>query len=241
MLAEAALRGHCAFARTIVDGAVNPPWRQFAAQLRAFLASNSSSRQKRSAATRLPLWQAHHATLWASRRREYSGLSIGHQIGIGAARDGLLRTDDWLKGVQMRLNEMKEDPGLRPARNAISQIEQIVRASRTLFADALQTAGVEVYREPLLKANDLWTECAQEWGRGTGFKSRVHKQIADWFREHNRLQDQLEAVIEVLWEEKVLQPIRGSSYDRARGLREIYARRRRSQEKPSQEKLAIAD
>lgn len=194
------------------DEAVNAAMEEFAAQLRAFLASNSKLSSRELAAHRNALdavKQAHHATLWACARRngEYSGLKIGHQIGIGAARDGLLRTDGWLKGVQMRLNEMKKDAGLRPARNAISQIEHIVRASRTLFADALQTAGVEIYREPLLKANDLWTKCAQEWGRGTGFKSRVRKRIATWFREHEELQDQLESVTNVLWKEKVLQPI----------------------------------
>lgn len=192
--------------------AVNAAMEEIVTQLRAFLASNSELSPKRQDAHRKALAavnQVHHATLWASARRngQYSGLSIGHQTGIGAARDGYLRTDDWFKGVQMRLNEMKDNPGLHPARNAISQIEHSVLASRTVFADALQTAGVEVYREPLLQANDLWTECAQQWGRGTGFRSRVHDRIAGWFEDRADLQDELESVTKVLWNNKVVQPI----------------------------------
>ena len=193
--------------------AVNAAMEETAAQLRTFLASNSELAPKRRPAHREALAAVNQvryaATLWASARRngQYSGLSIGHQTGIGAARDGFLRTDAWFTGVQMRLEEMKANPGLQPARNAISQIEHSVAASKTVFADALQTAGVEVYREPLLHADNLWTACAREWGRGPGFKRRVHDRIAGWFEERSDLQDALESVTQVLWNDKVVQPM----------------------------------
>ena len=193
--------------------AVNAAMEETAAQLRTFLASNSELAPKRRDAHREALAAVNQvryaATLWASARRngQYSGLSIGHQTGIGAARDGFLRTDAWFTGVQMRLEEMKANPGLHPARNAIAQIEHSVAASKTVFADALQTAGVEVYREPLLHADALWTACAREWGRGPGFKRRVHDRIADWFEERSDLQDALESVTQVLWNDKVIQPM----------------------------------
>lgn len=194
--------------------AVNAAMEEVAAQLRTFVASNSElSSRPRYAPHRKALAAIsqvrYAATLWASARRngQYSGLSIGHQTGIGAARDGFLRTEAWFTGVQMRLEEMKANPGLHSARNVISQIEHSVLASKTVFADALQTAGVEVYREPLLHANELWTECAQEWGRGTGFKRRVHDRIAEWFDERVDLRNTLESVTEVLWNEKVIQPM----------------------------------
>ena len=75
------------------------------------------------------------------------------------------------------------------------------------FADALQTAGVEVYREPLLHANNLWTRCAEEWGRGPGFKRRVHDRIAGWFEERVDLKNALESVTHALWNDKVIQPM----------------------------------
>lgn len=193
--------------------AVNAAMEEIATQLRTFLASNSELASKRRGAHREALAAVNQvryaATLWASARRngQYSGLSIGHQTGIGAARDGFLRTDAWFTGVQMRLEEMKANSGLRPARNAIAQIEHSVAASKTVFADALQTAGVEVYREPLLHADDLWTACAREWGRGPGFKRRVHDRIAGWFEERSDLQDALESVTQVLWNDKVIQPM----------------------------------
>lgn len=193
--------------------AVNAAMEEVATQLRAFLDSNSELASKRRDAYRAALGAVnqvrHAATLWASARRngQYSGLSIGHQTGIGAARDGFLRTDAWFTGVQMRLEEMKANPGLHPARNVISQIEHSVAASKTDFADALQTAGVEVYREPLLQANGLWTACANQWGLGRGFKRRVYNLIDQWFEERVELRDALESVAQVLWDDKVIQPM----------------------------------
>ena len=193
--------------------AVNAAMEEVATQLRAFLDSNSELAPKRHDAYRAALGAVNQvryaATLWASARRngQYSGLSIGHQTGIGAARDGFLRTDAWFTGVQMRLEEMKANPGLHPARNVISQIEHSIVASKTDFADALQTAGVEVYREPLLQANDLWTACADKWGRGPGFKRRVYNLIAEWFEEREDLRDALESVAQALWGDKVVQPM----------------------------------
>ena len=193
--------------------AVNAAMEEVASQLRTFLVSNSDLAPKRKDAHREALAAVdqvrYAATLWASARRngQYSGLSIGHQTGIGAAHDGFLRTDAWFKGVQMRLEEMKANPGLDPAQNTINQIEHSIAASRTRFADALQTAGVEVYREPLLQANELWTTCAQEWGCGPGFKRRVRDRLQHWFEKRTDLQNALESLTKVLWNDKVVQPM----------------------------------
>ena len=193
--------------------AVSVAVEEVANQLRIFLESNRElkAREKHAydAALRTVDQVRYAATLWASARRngQYSGLSIGHQTGIGAAQDGLLRCQDWFIGIQMHLRTLKATPDLALARKTIEGIEASVAASRTDFADALQTAGVEVYREPLRKANALWSSCAGEWGRGPGFKQRVRKHLRLWFEEHSDLKDRLEQLTHVLWEEKVIKPL----------------------------------
>ena len=107
----------------------------------------------------------------------------------------------------MRLEEMKVNPGLEPATSTITQIEHSVVASKSAFADALHTAGVEVYREPLLHANALWSDCAAEWGRGPGFKQRVRDHLDNWFQRRLDLREKLEVLTRVLWDEKVVRPV----------------------------------
>ena len=149
------------------------------------------------------------ATLWASARRngQYSGLSIGHQTGIGAAQAGLARSRNWFVGIRMQLKTLKADPELVPARTTLEEIEAGVGSSRGEFVEALHTAGIEVYREPLKQSSDLWMKCAAEWGQGPGFKDRVRGHLEQWFEEHSNLRDKLETVSCVLWEEKVIKPL----------------------------------
>lgn len=211
------VRNQCAAIDDLIDNheaqAVSAAVEEVSNQLRLFLESNRQLKAREAHAYATPLRAVdqvrYAATLWASARRngQYSGLSIGHQTGIGAAQDGLLRSHDWFSGIQMHLRALKANPGLRLAQKTIENIEVSVAGSRTDFAEALQIAGVEVYREPLQNDNALWSSCAGEWGRGPGFKQRVRDHLSLWFESRSDLKDRLERITRVLWDEKVIQPV----------------------------------
>lgn len=148
------------------------------------------------------------ATLWAATRRngEYYGLSVLHQIGVGAARDARTRTASWFKSLEDYLAVMRDDSGLALASRSIEQINQSAQASRTIFLEAVQRAGMEVYREALGQS-DVWIHCASEWGQGPGFKVRVAGRLRQWFESHQELKDRLEGIVESLWHQHVMAPI----------------------------------
>jgi hypothetical protein len=149
------------------------------------------------------------ATLWASTRRngEYSGLNIVHLVGVGAARDAHQRSDSWFKALDAFLKSLKADKGLALATRTIDQIAKGATASKRTFIDAAQSAGVEVYREPLNQAG-VWAPCAAEWGQGPGFKMRVAGLLEKWFASRDDLKERLEAIVNSLWEQTVILPIR---------------------------------
>lgn len=149
------------------------------------------------------------ATLWASTRRngEYSGLNIVHLVGVGAARDAHQRSDSWFKALDAFLKSLKADEGLALATRTIDQIAKGAATSKRAFLDASQSAGVEVYREPLTQA-PVWAPCAAEWGQGPGFKMRVAGRLERWFASKNDLKERLEAIVNSLWEQTVILPLR---------------------------------
>jgi hypothetical protein len=149
------------------------------------------------------------STLWAATRRngEYSGLNIIHQVGIGAARDASLRGDSWFQSFEAFLKALKADNGLALAQKNIEQIGQSALATKTRFLEAVQRAGMEVYREPLQQA-PVWVSCASQWGRGPGFKNRVIADLEGWFNANKDLNEKLEAIVSGLWEEAVIYPLR---------------------------------
>ena len=149
------------------------------------------------------------STLWASTRRngEYSGLNIVHQVGVGAAKDALLRSRDWFTKLDGLVNALLADDGLQPAKHTIEQIRAVAEASREAFLTGAQRCGMETYREPLTKAA-VWPVCASEWGEGLGFKNRIVGHLRYWFEEERpELKEMLDNRLMALWERSVLQPL----------------------------------
>ena len=122
------------------------------------------------------------ATLWAATRRkgDWSGLNIVHNIGVGAAKDARQRSERWFTSLKDYLAVMTSDEGLQLASKTVDQMGQSAIATRTAFLEAVQRAGMEIYREPLSQSS-IWAQCAAEWGAGPGFTSRVAANLESWF------------------------------------------------------------
>ena len=148
------------------------------------------------------------STLWAATRRngEYSGLSVSHQIGIGAARDARLRSKAWFQSLEAFLNALKADKGLVLATKTIDQISKSAAISEKAFLEAVQRAGTEVYREPLAKS-PIWSACSSEWGKGKGFTGRVANHLESWFEGRPQYKERLETIATGLWEKLVISPL----------------------------------
>ncbi len=149
------------------------------------------------------------ATLWAATRRngEYSGLNIVHNIGVGAAKDARLRSERWFTSLKDYLAVLKEDEGLQLAVKTIDQMGRSATTTRTAYLEAVQRAGMEVYREPLSQS-PIWGQCAGHWGAGPGFKMRVANDLEAWFEKRNDLKDKLEEITNTLWDQLVIAPMR---------------------------------
>jgi hypothetical protein len=149
------------------------------------------------------------ATLWAVTRRngEYFGLNVIHNLGVGAAKDGRQRSERWFASLNDVLAVLKGNDGLRPVSKTLDQIGKSASAARIAFVEAVQRAGMEVYRKPLSQA-PIWSQCAGHWGAGPGFKTRVVADLEEWFENRADLRDKLEEITTSLWDQLVIAPMR---------------------------------
>ncbi len=149
------------------------------------------------------------ATLWAATRRngEYAGLNITHNVGVGAAKDARLRSERWFASLSDFLAVLKADKDLQLAPKTLEQIGRSAVSTRMAFLEAVQRAGMEVYREPLTQSS-VWGRCASFWGAGPGFKVRVASELESWFEERADLKDKLETIVNALWDQHVIAPMR---------------------------------
>lgn len=206
----------CAAAEEIIENheaqALNAAIEEVASRLNTFLAGNRrvGARERLAHVDALNTIRGvrYASTLWAATRRngEYVGLNILHLIGVGAARDAKLRSDGWFGALAAFLNSLKADDDLALAAKSIEQIAASAAASKRAFLEAAQRGGIEVYREPVSQS-PAWSSCAAEWGAGPGFKGRVAQRLEDWFTKQTGLKDNLEDMINSLWEKTVIAPL----------------------------------
>jgi hypothetical protein len=156
------------------------------------------------------------STLWAATRRngEYSGLSVVHQVGIGATRDARLRGESWFNSLDAFLNSLKADSGLALAMKTIEQIGINAAASKATFLDSVQRAAMEVYYDPLTQSS-VWSKCVAEWGQGPDFKMRVAGHLKQWFERNPALPQKLEEIVNRLWDSQVVSPLQHLSEESA--------------------------
>lgn len=162
------------------------------------------------------------ATLWAATRRkgEYSGLNVTHNVGVGAAKDARFRSERWFASLYDYLAVLKADEGLQLASKTIEQMGHSAATTRTAFLEAVQRAGMEVYREPLSQSS-IWGKCASQWGAGGGFKTRVASALEEWFESKSDLKDKLEEITSTLWNQLVIAPMRRLVEENAPEIRPI--------------------
>lgn len=152
------------------------------------------------------------STVWAMTRRngEYYNFSVSHQVGAGGAKDALLRSKSWFDGLQVTLDNLKQDGDLVLAQKTIQQVEASAAGWRRAFAEAARTATVEIYREALSDDEELWSRCYSAWGADRGgvrFKDWVNNELVAWFDERPELVQQLEEALSRLWKEIVVLPL----------------------------------
>lgn len=149
------------------------------------------------------------STLWAATRRhgEYYGLSMIHQIGIGAAKDAQLRSRDWFAKIEGQVNALKEDDDLVLARRSIELVKSVAETGRRAYLEAAQRNAMEIYREPLSQ-DRLWLRCIEEWGAGAGYTDRIAGHLRNWFEtERPDLKEVLENRLHALWQRLVIMPL----------------------------------
>lgn len=126
---------------------------------------------------------AHASTVNAAVRREgeWYSLSYSHQLGFGARRVAVASLSGWRTGFKAICDNL-----LLTHSEASELLGHAVRLMDQAYEDLLkkmQVAGAALYRAELQRAQVLWVELSDEWGRGSGYKERVARRQDNWFGE----------------------------------------------------------
>ncbi|MGX5851508.1 helix-turn-helix domain-containing protein [Mesorhizobium sp. PL10] len=154
----------------------------------------------------------HHSSIAASiyRRGDWENFQVDHILGTGVRVDANLRSRALVQRIEHKLMDLEskyEDL------EAIGQNLRALRArlseSRQEFLAAARTIGRDAYGE-LLSDADIWTQTAERYGQGAGYKRDITAAWRNWFETTEGVRQTASKVSERLqdaWSVWVLEPL----------------------------------
>ena len=158
------------------------------------------------------LSKTHVRTVWASMRRSGSwpNFDVFFWLGVGAAQDAKLRTQESVSALLGLIENMLGDSNLQPAHDFLRTLKSSVEAWNAGFLDDIRNLAAEVFRPALDDDWEFWTACENEWGQGSGYRDRVHDRVRDWFENQGRLHlhRTLDQRMRRAWKTEFVDPLR---------------------------------
>ncbi|MFF7393284.1 helix-turn-helix domain-containing protein [Streptomyces scabiei] len=144
---------------------------------------------------------AHASSVNAAVRREgeWRSLSYTHQLGYGARKaavDALRESVAGFTDLCQTLSDSRPD-----ASELLSQAHRLMSTAYDELLRKVQLTGLTLYRDELREDPKFWSDNADEWGQGPGYRDRVLDRNRAWFQQSRRraLEGELVAVLEREW------------------------------------------
>ena len=93
------------------------------------------------------------------------------------------------------------NPDYSEAVDLIQQVERVLQTSYEELLRKMQLMGQTSFRDELKSDSTFWTHCENEWGKGSGYRSRIASHNEAWFNAQKRqeLEKELRSLIEREW------------------------------------------
>ena len=121
-----------------------------------------------------------------SRQGEWHNLDYPYQLGSGARSVALRAVSAKRQGFKAITDNLLQDPDLEDAHDLVRQASSIIESGSNNLLDVARSVGIAIHEREMKPDTGLWAECISEWGRGPGYRVRVHGHNIAWFDNPNR-------------------------------------------------------
>jgi hypothetical protein len=108
-------------------------------------------------------------------------LDYAHHLGYGARRIAALAAETKFDDFKAVAANVLQDPEMADAKELVEQAARVMESSIDDLLRRVQLMGQSIYTDILKPDQDFWHACANEWGRGKGYRDRVAAHNEQWF------------------------------------------------------------
>jgi hypothetical protein len=156
------------------------------------------------------LENTHQRTVWAMVKRNGDwDPSINFLIGYASRAIAQQRSEKALGGFKELLTILLDDSELATTHSFMNQLLNNIDQWHDTFLNDIEEYGKVIFLQ--ISNADFWEECLEIYGKGLPFRQMVIDSISAWFEEETQAKYQdtfLHQVVQTLWEQKVLVPIK---------------------------------
>ena len=143
------------------------------------------------------------SSLQASINREgdWENFDYASLLGSGTRAMAFRAVNRKIQDFQSQADILLKTPGLEAAHNLVTQSVSIISTGAASFYEECRSLGKAIYANHIEGASALWQDCSGEWGKGKGYRERVHKHHVEWFADNRSTIDSFaNPVIEAKWQ-----------------------------------------
>lgn len=149
--------------------------------------------------------RGHPGTIRATVRREgeWLNLSYSHHLGYGARRVAAHALGQKIERFAGICETMVDNSEYAEAQDLLGQAERVLRTAYEELLRKVQLMGQTSFQDELRVDSGFWQECMDEWGKGSGYRSRIEKDNRQWFQADRRreIEGELHGLIQREWEQ----------------------------------------
>jgi len=190
------------------DEQIRAVQRQAAVQLSTWLEENRTigalevppERSLLRAIRNVPYASSLHASI--RRRGEWYNLDYAHQLSFGARVMAVRQIQPKFQDFLAVAKNLRNTPELEAASGLVEQTLRMLESGYNSILQDCQLLGRTIYAEDLARAPELWAECEKEWGRGSGYRDRVHDRHEKWFADRRtHINARVDAMLDSKWQD----------------------------------------
>lgn len=161
--------------------------------------------------------KGHQSSIAASvnRRGKWENFQVAHILGVGVRNDANLRTRDIFVRLDEQLYALKTKYlHVLDVKQFLESIQDDLAEWKQEFLNRASLVGRVSYSPYLEGASELWDECTERYGEGSGYRVDV----ADIFQKHfeqdeeaQHAKERVEAALARTWLDLVVEPLRNAA------------------------------
>ena len=154
--------------------------------------------------------KTHHNSIAAAvnRQGKWENFPVAYILGQGVRRDVHLRTRDIFIRIDERIEGLKDSFGhLDDIASFLQTLQEDIQEWRGDFLGRVASEGRTRFLPYLSQATEMWDECEQRYGGGTGYRSAVSKIFQNQFEndgEAGATLEKIESRVAEIWNQMIV-------------------------------------